>query len=233
MSDALRLLSAGAAQGLVDTLAPRLRAAAGMEWRGAFMPVGGVRERLLAGETCDVVVSTPAMLEELARYRKVDATTIAKLGRVQTAVAVRADANAPPIDTPEALAAALSAAERIFLPDPKRATAGIHFAKVLRALGLDDALAPRLSVHANGAAAMAALAASGENECLGCTQATEILYTDGVHLVGPLPEPFALATVYAVAACSTARDPRLARQFVAMLSGPEASALRRAAGFEV
>jgi molybdate transport system substrate-binding protein len=232
MSGTLRLLSAGAAQGLANALAPRLLADAGVELHGAFMPVGALRERLLAGEACDVVVSTRAMLEELARGQKVGGSTIASLGRVHTAVAVRTGEPAPPIETPKALASTLSAAERIFIPDPERATAGIHFAKVLRALALHDVLASRLSVHANGAAAMTALAASQEHPCLGCTQATEIRNTDGVQLVGPLPEPLALATFYAVAASAAARDAQAARRFVAMLSGPEGAALRTQAGFE-
>jgi molybdate transport system substrate-binding protein len=232
MSGTLRLLSAGAAQGLANALAPRLLADGSVELKGAFMPVGAVRERLLAGEACDVVVSTPAMLEELARDQKVDGATIASLGRVHTAVAVRTGEPRPPIETPEALAGTLAAAERVFVPDLDRATAGIHFAKVLRALGLRDAVASRLSVHASGAEAMAALAASRQRPSLGCTQATEIRNTEGVQLVGPLPAPFALATFYAAAVSASAHDAHAARRFVALLSGPEAAALRHAAGFE-
>ena len=232
MSGTLRLLSAGAAQGLADALAPRLLAELGVQLQGAFMPVGAVRERVLAGEACDVIVSTPAMLEEFAHDRKVDGSTIASLGRVHTAVAVRTDEPAPPIESSEALASALSIAKRIFVPDPDRATAGIHFAKVLRALGLHDAVEPRLSVHVNGAAAMAALAASHDRPCLGCTQATEIRNTEGVQLVGPLPKPFALATFYAAAVSASARDAQAARRVVALLSGAEAAELRSTSGFE-
>jgi molybdate transport system substrate-binding protein len=228
----LRLLSAGAAQHLANCLAPRLRAATGAELRGTFMPVGALRETFLAGEACDVVVTTPAMLEEFAREGSVAPGGIAIIGRVHTAIAVRRGDAAPAIDTPERLGAAVSSAPRIFLPDPQRATAGIHFVKILRALGLYEALGARLSAHPNGAAAMAALASTAEAGCLGCTQATEILNAPGVTLVGPLPAPLDLATVYAAAASASASDPDLARRFLALLCGPEGAELRHAAGFE-
>src|SRR5215467_6180513 len=130
MSSVLRLLSAGAAQGLANMLASRLRAETGAELQSRFMPVGAVREKFLAGEACDVVVSTPAMLEEFARAGSVVQITIAIIGRVQTAIAVRSGDAAPAIDTPERLAATVGSAPRIFLADPQRATAGIHFVKV-------------------------------------------------------------------------------------------------------
>jgi molybdate transport system substrate-binding protein len=228
----LRLLSAGAAQGLANELAPRLRAVTGAELHGTFMPAGAVREKFLAGEACDVVVTTPAMLDEFARDKSVDRSTIASIGRVHTAIGVREGDPPPAIDTAEHLRVAVSAARRIFLPDPQRATAAIHFVKVLRGWGLYESLAARLSVHPNGAAAMTALAATADPGCLGCTQATEILATRGVTLVGPLPAPLDLATVYAAAVCTSARDADVARRFLALLCGPEGSELRQAAGFE-
>jgi len=229
---ALRLLSAGAAQGIASALAARFQAETGAELSTAFMPVGVLKDKFLAGEACDVVVSTPSMLDQFALDGRIDGATIAVLGRVPTGIAVRAGATAPSIDTPDRLRAALSAAPRIHVPDPERATAGIHFVKVLRALELFESLAPRLATHANGVAAMAALAANEEPRALGCTQVTEILYTAGVALVGALPQPFDLATPYAASVSATAREPKLARRFVDMLVAADSAALRRDAGFE-
>ena len=39
---------------------------------------------------------------------------------------------------------------------------------------------------------------------LGCTQVSEILYTEGVELVGPLPARFELSTVYSGAVATHA-----------------------------
>jgi molybdate transport system substrate-binding protein len=67
---------------------------------------------------------------------------------------------------------------------------------------------------------------------MGCAQLTEIRLTPGVAAVGAFPQEFALETVYSVAVNARAHDRELAQVFAAMLTGPEASELRTAAGFE-
>lgn len=228
----LRILSAGAAQGLVRAMERDFREACGLGVSGAFGAVGAMREKFLAGEPCDVLVLTDAMLRELAGDGRVLADTLRPLGRVRTGVAVPAGAPRPAIDDAPALRAALSAASAIHFPDPQRATAGIHFMKVLGELGLEQALAARLRPHPNGATAMRELAAAGDARAIGCTQITEIRYTAGVALVGPLPRQFELATVYSVAVAAGAVQPHHAQQLVELLAGPEAAERRVAGGFE-
>jgi molybdate transport system substrate-binding protein len=138
----------------------------------------------------------------------------------------------PAIGDATSLRAALAGATRLLFPDPQRATAGIHFAGVLRRLGIEDDVASRCSTFENGAAAMAALAASGRPGEVGCTQVTEILYTPGVSLVGGLPAGFDLTTVYSVAVGSGARALDPAWRLALMLSGPSSRATRLACGFE-
>jgi molybdate transport system substrate-binding protein len=171
------------------------------------------------------------MVDQLAHSGKIVPASIRLLGDVHAGVAVRAGERAPAIGTRAELRASLAAATGICVPDPERATAGVHFLKVLRALGLHDTLAPRLRSYPNGAAAMRALAELPERGLVGCTQVTEITATSGVALVGPLPAPFDLATRYVAATCTGAFDPALAQQWVAMLSGESSRALRRDAGF--
>ena len=131
-----------------------------------------------------------------------------------------------------ALRGAIHAADGIYFPDPRQATAGIHFAKVLAALGVDTTADPRLLTFPNGATAMAALAASPLSAPIGCTQVTEILNTKGVTLVGLLPQEFELATVYCAAVASKAKYPREAQRLIEMLIAPEAQAHRDRLGFE-
>ena len=78
---------------------------------------------------------------------------------------------------------------------------------------------------------MAAMAAAGDPAAVGCTQASEILYTPGVALVGPLPEPFALATDYSAAVAAARVRSSAAREFCAMLGGLPSAELRRRSGF--
>ncbi|HTE81594.1 MAG TPA: substrate-binding domain-containing protein, partial [Reyranella sp.] len=140
--------------------------------------------------------------------------------RVATAVAVRSGDPLPAIGDKAGLAAALAAADEIHFPDPALATAGIHFAKVMRDLGVWDRVAARLKLAPNGNMAMRALAASSAAHPIGCTQETEIRATPGIVLVGPLPPGCDLTTVYTAAVTSTSGAPDEAARFIARASAP-------------
>jgi molybdate transport system substrate-binding protein len=228
----VHLLSAGAAQGLVRAVEPGFSAEGGGALSARFGAVGVMRELFQSGEPCDVIVLTAAMIDALAAAGEVLGDTRASLGRVRTGIAVREKDAAPDAATAEALRDALLAADAIYFPDAQRSTAGIHFAKVLRELGIAEAVRSRLRTFPNGATAMRELAASASARPIGCTQHTEILYTPGVRLVAPLPQRFELATEYVAALTMRAADLAATRRFVQALTGPASRARREAGGFE-
>ncbi|MES2959986.1 MAG: substrate-binding domain-containing protein [Pseudomonadota bacterium] len=232
MAATLHLLCAGAAQGLVKALQARWLSESGAVIDARFGAVGAMREALLAGEACDVLVSTDKMNGELAAAGWLNGETRAPLGRVRTGIAVRRGEVRLDVSTPEALKAALLAADAIYFPDAQRSTAGIHFAGVMRELGIFETLEPRFRTYPNGATAMRELAAHEAPRLIGCTQVTEIMYTEGVELVAALPAGFELETVYTAALSATASDPALASRFIALLAGAQTRALREASGFE-
>lgn len=230
---ALHILSAGAAKGLVLAMQERFTAAGGVAFNCTFGAVGAIKERLLAGEPCDLIILTAAIIDALAAEGRVSAGSCAALGRVYTGIAVPATQPLPDIGDAARLRSALLDARGIYLPDPERATAGIHFANILRALGVYDSVRERLRPFPSGATAMRAMADAGEPDLIGCTQVTEINYTDGVSLVGVLPREFELTTTYSLAVCSNAAEPALALEFAGLLTGPESLALRVQGGFVV
>ncbi|MES2051233.1 MAG: substrate-binding domain-containing protein [Pseudomonadota bacterium] len=231
MSD-LYILSGGAAQGLVTQLQDRFTQKSGVGVKGTFGAVGMMKDKLLAGEPCDVMIVSDAMVRDLTGSGDLVAGSAQALGAVKTGVAVKTGEKPVDVSSPDALKATLRAARGIYFPDPIKATAGIHVMKVLTALGLDVELADRLRPYANGATAMKAMADCAETGLIGCTQATEILFTEGVELVAPLPKEFELATVYTAAVCTKAGQPQAARELTTMLASAEFSAVRRDCGFE-
>jgi molybdate transport system substrate-binding protein len=231
MAEALKLLSGGAAQALVTRMKGAFASSHGVDVQGTFGAVGAMRDKLLAGEACDLLILSQALIDQLAAGGHVLQGSIAPLGIVQTGVAVRAGEPHPDVSSGAALKAALQRASGIFFPDPQKATAGIHFMKVLKSLGVDGELHDRLRTFPNGATAMGEMARSGEAAPIGCTQVTEILFTAGVELVGLLPQEFELATTYTAAVCTKARHPQAAREFIALLAGDQAAAVRADCGF--
>ena len=227
----LRLMSGGAAQGLVGALKAGFEQAHGCSIQGEFGAVGLMRDRLLAGEPSDLMILSQSLIDQLMQQGHLVAGSAHPIGVVKTGVAVLPGAPRPLLQTPEQLHALLSQATAVYFPDPQKATAGIHFVKVLEQLGLRDVLADRLHPYPNGATAMRAMADEARVGAVGYTQVTEILYTSGVSLLDVLPESLGLSTVYTAAVCAHASEPTLARELIATLAGPDAAALRREGGF--
>lgn len=225
---AMNVISAGAAKAVITAVAAQAR----LELVGAFGAVGAMKDKLLAGEPCDVIVLTRAMIDDLAKSKHVEEDSIGDLGRVYTGVAIKRGAPLPNITHAAGLSAALLGAEAIYVPDLVKSTAGKHIAGLLEELGIAEEVAGRIKEFPNGAAAMKALADSSGDFALGCTQVSEIHYTQGVTLVGVLPPEFELATLYTAAVCTKAADPADARRFVALLTGHSTQELRAKSGFE-
>jgi molybdate transport system substrate-binding protein len=227
----LKILSGGAAQGLVSSLAPKFKTITGLDIEGEFGAVGVMAGKLRAGTPADIVVLTAAMIADLARENLVSSASIAELGLVETAIAIRQGDPPVAVHDAAALREALLAADAIFVPDVKASTAGIHVAKVLEKLGIADDVAARLNIFPNGATAMRNLAASTATRPIGCTQSTEILSTSGVTLSGSLPQGCELVTVYTAAVTTQAADAEHAQQLIDLLTGAEQRKLRERAGF--
>ena len=227
----LHLLAAGASKGLVADLQARFTAEAGAELAAFFGAAGLIRDKVLADDSCDVVILTGAFLDELGA-RGLLAEPAVPIGIARTGVAVPNGRPVPDIATSENLRTALLASRGVYVPDPQISTAGIHVMRVLRALGIEQAVLPHLRPFPNGATAMRHLAEAAEANAIGCTQITEINYTPGLTVAGPLPEPHGLATVYAAAVAARSAQPEAARALVALLTGPGSRDLRIAGGFE-
>jgi len=228
---ALKILSGGAAQGLVASLAPKFKALTGFGIEGEFGAVGAMAEKLRNGTPADIVVLTAAMIANLAGENFVVGASIADIGLVETAMAVRAGDPLVTVNNAAALRDALLAADAIFVPDTKASTAGIHVAKVLQQLGIADDVATRLKIFPNGATAMRHLAASDAVKPLGCTQSTEIISTAGVVLSGSLPQGCDLSTVYTAAVTTRATNDRQAQILIDLLTDADQRELRTRAGF--
>lgn len=228
----LDLLSGGAAAGLVSQLHAQFQTHHAGGLAATFGAVGMMKDALLAGSPCDVLILTEALIAQLTASGELVPGSAQALGAVKTGIALKTGTATVDVHSPETLKTALQAARGIYFPDPVKATAGIHVMHVLRQMGLDIELADRLRTYPNGATAMKAMADSSEPGLIGCTQITEILFTEGVTLVAALPKAFELATVYTAAVCRRATQAQAAKDLIDLLTGASAAKLRLACGFE-
>jgi molybdate transport system substrate-binding protein len=229
--NSLNILSGGAAQGLVASLAPKFKELTGFDIAGEFGAVGAMAAKLRKGMPSDIVILTAKMIADLAKENLVVSASISDVGLVETAIAVRTGDALVTANDAAALRAALLAADAIFVPDTKASTAGIHVARVLQQLGIADQVAARLKIFPNGATAMRQLAATDAVRPIGCTQSTEIISTKGVVLSGSLPPGCELSTVYTAAVTTRAANARQVQELIDLLTGADQRELRERAGF--
>lgn len=228
----INVLSGGAAQGLAELLAGQIRDTTGQDMTGDFGPVGGIRDRIVAGASPDLVILSRQLIDQLAQAGHVQPDSVTDIGDVATGIALREGDPDQPCGTRDEVRALLEASDGIFFPDPVTATAGIHFARVLRDLGIEDQVADRLLTFPGGIPAMKALSVSPLSNPVGCTQVTEILRIKGVRLIGLLPPGLDLVTTYTAAVGSRAARPEAAAQVIGLMAGAANAGLRRDAGFE-
>jgi molybdate transport system substrate-binding protein len=228
----LRILSAGAAQAVVEEIAAAYRRDTGDQVAAEFSAVGAMKARVVAGEAVDVVILTGALIDELIASGHLAPGSRADLGRVGTGVAARAGTPLPDVSSAQALRASLLAATVVVFPDPAVATAGKVVMQACEKLGIADPVRVKMQLFPNGYAAMGWLAASGGRNEIGITQITEIRANKGVTYVGPLPGDLQSIAVYSAGLAAEAAAPRAAREFIARLTGASARPILANAGYE-
>ncbi|CAM5196920.1 hypothetical protein CDEF62S_03024 [Castellaniella defragrans] len=231
-SDVLYVLCAGACQSLFTQVRPLL---ASIPIQAEFGPVGRLSDLLRAGCGADVLLSSRRALGALADAGCVDDTSLQTVGRVPTSVAVHTAAAGAALSAAGGdagrFAEALLDVDHLYLPDTRRATAGIHMHKLFESLGVAEALAPRLHELPNGAAAIAKMIKDGFASAAGFAQRTEILATPGAVLVGNLPKGHELVTEYCGVLIRKPSPHPQAAAFLDRFGQAGTPALRRRLGF--
>jgi molybdate transport system substrate-binding protein len=224
----LRVLCTGASRAIVEAMAKQFETASGHKIVIASDTAGGASRRVLAGEQYDVIMIVPAAIDDLIGRGKVVAGTRADIASVGIGVGVRNADPKPDISTVSAFVAALRAAPRIAYVDPASGgTSGIYFRNWLERQGLGAEMAPKTRVQAGGY--VAELVERNEADLV-VHQISEILPVKGVTLVGPLPAEIQLITTYSAGLSADAREPAVARAFLAHMTGATADGIVRDAG---
>jgi molybdate transport system substrate-binding protein len=200
----------------------------GHKVEGTFDTVGVIQAKLKGGEKPDIIILTPAAMDELDKSGALVAGTRVELARARSGLAVRAGAPVPDISTPDALKATLLAARSVAYADPKVATSGAFFATMLTRLQIADEVNKKALLFSRGFYVADAVA-EGKAE-IGNTNMSEMVPNKGVKVIGALPEPFALVTPYIAAVTTTSTNADSARALIAYLSNAAAREKFRAAG---
>jgi len=200
----LKILSAGAVKRGVARIAAMFEKETGAKVDIEFTPVPEVRRRVLAGETADVIVATPAVMDELAAQGKINRETRGYIGRSRMGVVIHADAPAPVITDTESFKQLLLGASHVVRNE---ASSGIYSEKLLNKLGLTPELGAKLVVVKTGSAIMEYVA-THPVQAVGLAQISELMVMIDkgckVRLAAPLPDEIQNLTSYDAAASAGA-----------------------------
>ncbi len=225
-ADDLKVLTTGAMKPIVQDVAPDFQKDSKQTLSIDNDTAGALVKRIQGGATFDVVLLTPAGINELAKTGKVSSGV--DLARVGIGVMVKAGAPRPDISTVDALKRTLLAAKSVAYIDPESGgSSGIYLARLWERLGIADALKPKTKLKQGGS--VADLILSGEAE-IGFQQASEILASPGVTLIGQLPAEIQNYTIYSGAISTNARSPAAAAAFIAWLRRPAMAPILQAKG---
>lgn len=231
-SPILHVISAGAMQAVVTSLAPVFEKATGATVEATFGAVGQQKARVLAGEPADVILLTPDMLDDLAASGWVVPGSQRTLGSVGMGVVVPTGHPAVDVSTVDALRSTMLAASLIVYPDPTIASAGRNFDNALITMGIRDQLASRIRHFPNGFVSMTWLGEQRVDRSIGVTQISEIKPITTVDLLAEVPAPLQVVTAYGVARAAKVTEPALGQAFLELLRSAQGREVIVHAGFK-
>jgi molybdate transport system substrate-binding protein len=188
-------------------------------------------KRLQAGETADLLILNRTGMDAMQRDGRILAGSEVTLASSPAALAIKAGAPWPDISTAEALKRTLLAARGVSYTDPKAGGAsGIHFAKVIEQMGIAAEINAKNRFPPAGGLS-GRLLPTGEVE-IAIQQIPELKQVTGIEIVGPLPAPYALVTVFVAGIEKASAKAAEARSLVDFLRTPAAAAVFRDKGLD-
>jgi molybdate transport system substrate-binding protein len=191
-----------------------------------FTTTPEIRQRTSAGETPDVIIAPPAVLDDLDKAGRVDGAARIAIGRVGVGVAVRRGAPAPDISTTESFKRAVLDADKVIY---NRASSGLYVEALLQRLGIAEQIQAKTERYTG--TDMVDPLLNSQGKAIGFMPVAEIVHFHdrGMQLVGPLPAEIQNYTSYAAA---PARNAPVAQDFVRFLGTPAAKHFFTKAGIE-
>ncbi len=201
----------------------------------SFTNSGGVKARVMAGESADVAISTAAVIDELVRNGKVLPRTVTALARSPIGVAVRAGALRPDIGTVEAFKRALIAAKSIAIADPATGSPSANYlVGLFERMSLTASLRDKLRFIGGGAGGVVMVGEAvvrGDAE-IAIQQMPELVGIADLDVVGELPHELQQVTVFSAAVVATTSDEAAARRLIDCLTSPQAAVAIHAKGMQ-
>lgn len=224
----IKVISSVGVKAVLEDLVGAFERASEHKVKAVFGTAVPLKRQIDGGETFDVVILTPAMVDDLVKQGKVaggSATIVAKSG---IGVAIRAGTSKPDLGSPDAFKKALLGAKAIAYS--KEGQSGTVMARLMERLGIADEMQPKTILETrSGAVALNVVEGKAE---LAFTLISEILPVAGAELAGPLPAELQSHVVFTAGIGAAAKETAAAKAFIDFLKSPTAAPVLKAKGME-
>jgi molybdate transport system substrate-binding protein len=227
MAAEIKIFTTRAVATVLDKVGPEFERTTGHRLNITIDIAVRMAERVQAGEPFDILVAAPGQIDELIKSGKIIPNTRANLVRSGIGVEVRAGAAKPDISSVEAFKRTLLNAKSIAYL--KEGQSGIYVARMIERLGIAEAINSKVTRPETDI--VSELVAKGDIE-LGMVVITQIMTTQGVELVGPLPPEIQTYITFRAGVSAASREPDAARELIRFLKGPVALPVIEAQGME-
>jgi molybdate transport system substrate-binding protein len=221
----IKVFTARAGATVLDKIRPEFERTTGHKLNVIYDPIiGGSLGRIRAGESFDVLVLSPPIIDGLIRDGKIIAETRTNLFRSAMGLEVRAGTLKPDVNSVEAFKRTLLNAKSIgYLKVVNKVE------ELIERLGLTEAVKSKVVMPNSDV--VSELVSKGELE-LGIVVMTQILTTPGVELVGPLPPDIQYHIQFTAGVSANSMAPDAARELIKFLTGQAAIPVIKSQGME-
>lgn len=223
----VKVLSVLPLKTFLDELGPQFERTTGHKLTIKYDVSASLKRQIDAGETFDVAILLPAIIDDLLKQNKVAAGTRTDVSRAAVGVAVRKGAPKPDVSSAEALKNTLLNAKSIAYSS--EGGSGIYFKGLLDRLGIAAETNAKLKPLASSAVVPSA--AKGEVE-LAVISPPAILADPGVELVGLMPKELQQYVVYTAGVSAAAKEAEAAKALLKHVTTPAAMVVMKSKGLE-
>jgi molybdate transport system substrate-binding protein len=226
----LRIFSGGAPKEIFLQLTPQFEQTFGNKVEYVFAVMSALRDKVAAGDKADVLVMPTNILDDYQKNGVAQSQGRAILGLVSVNAVVRTGGPKPDLSTPDKVKQSILNSRMIVHATPGATPSGTHMGKLIEQLGIADAMKGKI-IHRPALEGGVQLVASGEAE-IGFYPKSEVINTEGLSLVGPLPAAIQLTTIYGAAVTASSTHADAGRDFIAFMTESAHRAAWAHAGFD-
>jgi len=224
----IQVLCSNGFKAVFEELAPQFERASGHKVVARFGLAANFKQQIDAGESFDLAILTPALVDDLIKSKKMAADARTVIARTGLGIMIKTGARKPDVRTSDSFKKALLDSQSIAYA--REGASGVAFAAIIEKLGIAETLKTKLKPTATGEEVNNLVVSGGAQ--YGILPLSEILAVKGAELGGMFPSDVQTYITMATAVSANAKQSAPARDLIKFLMTPAATTVVKAKGME-